>query len=123
MKTSHLWRNVDNLLPQKTRNQMNSTLHILNGDGTAYPFRKTSLKGDHIVWREMLCEGPVPERPDLGQLKTIRFPFLAGLDGSDTAKVESMFYIPFERLRKLRPYENIVLWFEFDLFCHLEFLL
>lgn len=101
---------------------MKPILHILNGDGTAHPFKKTALAGDHIVWREMLCEGPVPVQAGLTALKAIRFPFLTALEGPEEHVVESMFYIPFERLKQLDGYNEIVLWFEFDLFCQINLL-
>ena len=38
---------------------MSNILHILNGDSTAQIMEKSSLEGDVIVWREMLCDGPL----------------------------------------------------------------
>ena len=44
---------------------MNKTLHILNGDSTAESFAKSSLEGDVLIWREMLCEGSLDILPNL----------------------------------------------------------
>ena len=38
---------------------MSKTLHILNGDTTLPNLEKSGIKGEVVVWREMLCEGPV----------------------------------------------------------------
>ncbi len=38
---------------------MNKTIHVLNGDSTAQILTKTSIKGDVVIWRELLCEGPL----------------------------------------------------------------
>ena len=38
---------------------MNTTLHILNGDATLWSLDKAGISGEILVWRDVLCEGPV----------------------------------------------------------------
>jgi len=38
---------------------MNNIIHVLNGDSTVQILAKSGIQGDVIVWRELLCEGPV----------------------------------------------------------------
>ena len=34
-------------------------LHVLNGDETASVFARAGIAGHTLVWRDILCEGPV----------------------------------------------------------------
>ena len=38
---------------------MNSVVHVLNGDSTVPTLAKSRISGDVIVWRELLCDGPI----------------------------------------------------------------
>jgi predicted ATP-binding protein involved in virulence len=91
-------------------------LHILNGDATAYVFEQTGIKGDTLIWREVLAEGPVFEK-DLWAHRAEWF--------SDTfgEKTEDYFHKVLgeaSRLSNIQNFNEVVLWFEFDLVCQIN---
>lgn len=100
-------------------------LHIHNGDSAADIARKSSIPGEHLAWREALICGPV--RPGLTETewRTLRAKHLSeayDLKFEDCAKDlrEQQ-----EALSKFSHHDEVVLWFEHDLFCqlHLVYLL
>ena len=98
-----------------------STLHILNGDATAYSFEDTGLDGDVIFWREVLSEGPLTDNIASGSFWKAREQWMCSqfseTEGGYQQKV-------LDELAKLgdEVYEEINLWFEFDLHCQVNLL-
>lgn len=99
-----------------------NTLHVLNGDSTAYSFRQTALPGEVLVWREMLSEGRVPVTDDFAQFWQQRGDFLTEHYGFDRAEYEQDMVSEVQRLLNFRQFDEITLWFEFDLFCQINLL-
>ncbi|QQL49335.1 DUF1835 domain-containing protein [Mucilaginibacter ginkgonis] len=99
---------------------MNSqTLHILNGDATLPGFIDCGIEGDTLIWRETLSEGPVANTLDAGFWK-MRAQWI-----SNTYNASEQEYFNWEatELAKINePYDEINLWFEFDLFCQVNLL-
>ncbi len=99
---------------------MANTLHIVNGDSTATILSKTTIKGDVVVWREMLCEGPLDIDVGSDKFWKIRYGFyendlgIKKLDYFDKSIKEII------KLEDLKVYDEVVLWFEFDLFCQVN---
>lgn len=95
-------------------------LHILNSDSSASIFKKTELWGEVLVWREMLCEGSLHKNIGSDAFWKQRYSFfekevgIAKLDYYDNTIKE---IIPIE---DLEGYEEVVLWFDFDLFCQIN---
>lgn len=96
------------------------TLHITNGDNTTDYLKKLNIHGEYSTWREMLCEGQTI--PDVGseQFWKIRFDFL-----KQKYRVSKKTFIDFtlkeyRMLCQKKPQEEIVLWFEYDLFCQIN---
>ncbi|MEM7105866.1 MAG: DUF1835 domain-containing protein [Bacteroidota bacterium] len=101
---------------------MSGILHILNGDGTAGGFHQSSLKKhDTLIWREMLCEGPVNELSTEKEFWDRRATFLAekGPESSSDIFLDKVLS-EVNKLKHLKKYEEVVLWFEFDLFCQVN---
>lgn len=98
------------------------TLHILNGDGTAHPFRQTGIPGEVLIWREMLCVDWVPGTDDFATFWQQRGDFLADHRGFDRAEYEQNVVAEVRRLLDSAAYDEITLWFEFDLFCQVNLL-
>lgn len=95
-------------------------LHILNGDATAYSFEDTGLEGEILIWREVLSEGPVEENISGGSFWKNRQDFIAS-GFNDTA--ESYQQKVLNNLARLdETYDEINLWFEFDLHCQVNLL-
>lgn len=97
-------------------------LHILNGDSTAHSLQQTALPGEILVWREMLCEGWVPATADFEEFWQQRGDFLARHYAFDRDDYENRVVQEVRRLREFRRYDEITLWFEFDVFCQINLL-
>ncbi len=95
-------------------------LHILNGDATRSIFRHSGIGGDVIVWREMLCEGRTPATRDMPRFFEERAAFLQQAYGIDSVSYLSEAERDRQKLQNAAGYEEIVLWFEFDLFCQVN---
>ncbi|MDN5199739.1 DUF1835 domain-containing protein [Fulvivirgaceae bacterium BMA10] len=105
---------------------MDSTLHILNGDGTYYAFKESGIQGDVMIWREALACGPVDKEVASETFWKTRSEFITkSYDGlmSDGPTIDD--YIrktkqEFEKLQNIDQYQEVILWFEFDLFCQIN---
>jgi len=97
-----------------------SILHILNGDSTLNSFEQTGLEGDTMVWREVLSEGPLEENISSGSFWKARQKWIGqGFNETSEGYQEKML----DQLSKLsEPYNEINLWFEFDLHCQANLL-
>ncbi len=97
-----------------------SILHITNGDSTTNYLKHLKFSGEFITWREMLCEGKTT--PDIGSENfwKSRFDFL-----KDTYKITKKTFInytlkEYRALCNKKNQQEIVLWFEHDLFCQIN---
>jgi len=93
-----------------------SKLHILNGDSTRTLFEQTSIVGDVIVWRECLSSGPCHQDVGSEIFLQKRAEFLKTEFGASRDGYLSDFTTTFD-LIKGENYDDITLWFEYDLFC------
>jgi hypothetical protein len=85
-------------------------LHVMNGDATRVTFERSAIPGDVTVYADALLEGPVP----------------AGLTDTEMQRVRDRFHFApgeadpgadWQRGMEAYPqYEEVVLWFEHDLF-------
>jgi len=95
-------------------------LHILNGDSTAQGFNETGLEGDVMVWREVLSEGPLEENITSGSFWKNRSEWISQGFNDQPRDYQQMVL---DELVKLDgPYDEINLWFEFDLHCQVNML-
>src|ERR1700676_621441 len=93
-------------------------LHITNG--TAVSLDKTGLPGAIIYWNDVLHEGPVPAGMSLDELSRLREQFLAGY--FDLKRSEVSFAERNAALAAASEEDEVVLWFEHDLFDQLQLL-
>ena len=100
-------------------------LHIHNGDSTADTARKSNIPGEHLAWREALVCGPAPADLSPEQFLQIRAKHLAEAYGVNLEQCEQELRAQTEALNRFSDHEEVVLWFEHDLFCqvHLIYLL
>jgi hypothetical protein len=95
-------------------------LHILNGDSTLQGFEQTGLDGDIMVWREMLSEGPLEENISSASFWKNREEWISGAFKENNEKYQQKML---DELTKLsEQYDEINLWFEFDLHCQANLL-
>ena len=97
-------------------------LHIINGDSLAESVAELDLPGQQIVWREMLCEGPAVQEVGSAEFIKIRKKFLQNFYGISAEDYQHEFVSELKKLKKIEDYDHIILWFEFDLFCHINVL-
>ena len=97
-------------------------IHIHNGDVAAAIARKAGLVGEHVAYREALVGGPVQEGPDW--LAT-RARFLSESYEHDLLRTSNSLFEQEQLLASLGSQDEVVLWFEHDLFClvHLLYLI
>lgn len=97
-----------------------STLHVLNGDSTRYGFEQTGINGDIMVWREILSQGPLSENISSAQFWRKREEWISD---SFNERPEDYQHKMLDELTKLsEQYDEINLWFEFDLHCQVNLL-
>lgn len=101
---------------------MSSQLHITNGDSFTQKLKSLKLKGDIITWREMLCEGKTETNVGSESFWKTRFDFL-----HKNYKVSKSWFVEktlkeYRSLCNHKQQDQIVLWFEYDLFCQINML-
>jgi MerR, DNA binding/Domain of unknown function (DUF1835) len=97
-----------------------SPLHVTNGESAGNTLRQTSLGGAVLPWQDVLHEGPVPAGSRHGLLRT-RAAFLSACGwGSSPAILSSLERRDGQLLRALRDRDQVVLWFEHDLYDQLQ---
>ena len=99
---------------------MSNILHVLNGDSTAYNFQDTGLSGDILIWREILSQGPVSPDIASGNFWKAREEWISQTFNEPPSDYEIKVLGPLEMLNA--PYNEINLWFEFDLHCQANLL-
>lgn len=95
-------------------------LHVLNGDATLKGFEETGLDGDTMVWREVFSEGPLEKNIVTASFWKNRLAWVCENynetpDGYQEKVLD-------ELTRLSGPYDEINLWFEFDLHCQVNML-
>lgn len=93
-------------------------LHITNGNNLTDYLNELKIEGDFLTWQEMLCEGPTTEQIDSEVFFNLRKEFL--IDFYDIEINENEFKQELEVLNHTDQFAEIVLWFEYDLFCHIN---
>lgn len=98
---------------------MADNLHILNGDSSWHLFQETGIPGETLVWREILCEGPVQHEIATPEFWSKRDDFVKSEFGAGPADYKQLID-DFEKLKDFKSYTEIILWFEYDLFCQVN---
>lgn len=93
-------------------------LHITNGDSLTQMLKELNVEGDYLTWQEMLCEGPTEIKIDTSSFFNKRKEFLNTNYDIEINEVEYVSEI--QKFNQLEDYSEIVLWFEYDLFCHIN---
>ncbi len=92
-------------------------LHITNG--TSVSLDQAGLPGEIIYWMDSLNDGPVPERT-FEELSRIREEFLTAF--FDRPPGDISFKLRNEAITDFRTHQEVVLWFEHDLYDQLQLL-
>jgi hypothetical protein len=92
-------------------------LHIHNGDSACHTLKESGLAGEHLVWREALVEGATPQSLSNEEWIEVRARHLSETYGQDFTKVADELRRQEETLDDFARHDEVVLWFEHDLFC------
>jgi hypothetical protein len=94
-------------------------LHVTNGDATRAVLSQ-AVEGEILPWRDVLHEGPVRAGLTLEELSTERSAFIAEAGWGEAAAVAASFRERDDRLKAAGDEDEIVLWFEHDLYDQLQ---
>ncbi|HEY1388268.1 MAG TPA: hypothetical protein VGF38_06950 [Ktedonobacterales bacterium] len=97
-------------------------LHITNGESAAIGLRRSGIPGVFLAWNDILHEGPVPAGLALDQLSELRARFIAGRGWSSYEDTLEGFRSRNSILEHFRDEQDVVLWFEHDLYDQLQLL-
>ena len=97
-------------------------LNITNGDSAVSKLRAAGVPGEIIPWNDVLHEGPVNAALSLHDLSELRALFISERGWDDFAHVSGSFGQRDRTLASLERFEEIVLWFEEDLYDQLQLL-
>jgi hypothetical protein len=93
-------------------------LHITNDAALTDRLQVLQFKGTFLTWHEMLCEGPTTLYIDNDDFIDTREAFLSEYYGLEYHR--DAFKNELKKLNHLQQFDDIVLWFEYDLFCHIN---
>ncbi len=94
--------------------------HVLPGDAQVEEFRKTGIEGQLIVFREALITGPIDEaNPD--EFWDRRARFILSEYGEDEIEYQEKVADELLRLEDAGADDEVNLWFEFELFCSVNY--
>ena len=95
-----------------------NTLHITNGSSLTERLKVLQFEGEFLTWHEMLCEGPTTLNIDSEEFINTREAFLGEFYNLEYKRDE--FKSELDKFNHLENYDEIILWFEYDLFCHIN---
>lgn len=101
---------------------MSKQLHITNGDDLSNRILDLKLDGEIVVWREILCEGPTTYELGTKKFISLRQNFLKETYAISAEDYKTQFLVELKKLSSVKKFDEIVLWFEYDLFSHLNML-
>jgi hypothetical protein len=97
-------------------------LHITNGDSAAYSILATGVPGTVLSWRDVLHLGPIPAGLSRDALRDVRARFLADSGWASYDQVLAQFEERDRVLIDSDREDEVVLWFEHDLYDQLQLL-
>jgi hypothetical protein len=95
-------------------------LHVANGTCTTRLIESAGVPGLRSIWADPLYEGPVPDGLTDAELLDVRMRYLAGpAEEADVDPVNDL-RLWRESIRRHESYDELILWFEHDLFDQLN---
>lgn len=98
------------------------TVHITNGSSAAGGLRAAELPGEVVTWDDVLHDGPVPAEVSFNQLRAVRARFIADCGWGSFEETLRKFTERDRALDRALDHDEIVLWFEHDLYDQLQLL-
>ena len=97
-------------------------LIITNGSSAVAAMERAGIVGEKLPWEDVLHDGPIPAGLDLEALSTVRARFIADRGWGAFDEMRSDFRRRDGRLRASHDDDEVVLWFEHDLYDQLQLL-
>jgi len=113
---------VASTLKEISHRSLTSKLHVTNGDSVVYTWRKGGLVGTQLPWRDALHDGPVPAGLALPELSALRAQYLGVAGYGNPIKLGHDFQKRDATLARCMDFDEVVLWFEHDLYDQLQLL-
>ena len=95
-------------------------LHVTNGDSAGEELGRAGLPGTVLAWRDVLHEGPVPAGLDAAALRAVRARYLADMGWARFDEALADFAARDATLASAASEDEVVLWFEHDLYDQLQ---
>jgi hypothetical protein len=95
-------------------------LHILNGRSVEETLKQSAVPGEFFSFRDALISGPAPRGLDEKSWREVRSRHLASSHGVEPTTAASELLVQQEALSSFSTHDEVVLWFEHDLFCQLN---
>ena len=93
-------------------------LHITNGSHLTNVLNELNIQGVKLTWQELLCEGPTTEKVGSELFLETRKSFFTQFYNIDL-DIEFI-KSELDKFNDSENYSEIILWFEYDLFCHIN---
>jgi len=94
--------------------------HVLPGDAQVEDFNKADIPGEVIVFREAFVTGPI-DAIDVNEFWERRAHFILGEYGEDEIAYHEKVADEILKLSEITADDEVNLWFEFELFCSVNF--
>jgi hypothetical protein len=94
-------------------NTKKQTMHITNGESVAQTLR---VPGEIVIWRDVLCEGPVPRTTDDREFARVRAAYLASAGLTDYATALAGLEGFQAEMARYAEFDEVVIWCEYDLY-------
>src|SRR3982750_4807204 len=95
-------------------------LNIHNGDSTATTAHQGAIPGAHFAFREAFIGGPTPANLSEPEWRKLRAAHLSSAYGGSWEQAERDLERQHAALASFYLHDEVVLWFEHDLFCQLN---
>ncbi len=95
-------------------------LHVTNGESVVHSFRAGAIPGIYLAWADSLHDGPVPVTTSLEDLSDVRAQALSSFGWGTYDEIRSAFAARDRAIADCRNHEEVVLWFEHDLYDQLQ---
>lgn len=95
-------------------------LNITNGTCTLDLMQAASIEGDAFSWDDVLHEGPVPSGLTLEKLSEVRAGYISSQGWASKDETLERFKVRDSKLNCSHQYDEVILWFEHDLYDQLQ---
>jgi len=95
-------------------------LIITNGDSAVEAIKNAGIEAELLPWRDVLHDGPVPSDLNLSEMAAVRARFVADCGWGKYDQILKMFEYQCSKLEIFNQFEELVLWFEHDLYDQLQ---